>query len=207
MAKIPEQQPMTPEQAYERLNQWYQQQQEIKNLKGAEVHNRKVLAAYYFRNPTEGTNRFDLGGGFDLKLVAKISHNVDEALLDSVEGDDIVENGLQDVWDDLFVYKPSLSTKVYNNLTAEQKRFVDQFLDITEALPSMSIVPNTSKDAALAAEEEEPAKAAPAKKRATRKTAAKKTPAKKAAKKTTRRATKKAAKKAPAKKVARKRSK
>jgi hypothetical protein len=130
---------MTPESAYARLQAWYIKQQELSTLKVAEVLDRKDLAAYYFTAPREGTNRLDIGGGYELKLDHKFNYKVDEGAVDNVAASEIKNRKLP--WDDLFDYKPTLNMKTYRKLTAEQKAFVDGLLEITDATPALSIVP------------------------------------------------------------------
>lgn len=130
---------MSAEQAFERLQTWYQKREQLASLKTHELLERSALAEYYFPRPVEGTNRMDLGGGFDLKLVHGYSRSVDEELVSQVKAADIKKMKLP--WDDLIVYKPSLSMRTYNELTAEQKAFVDGLLTIKPSAPSLQIVP------------------------------------------------------------------
>lgn len=134
---------LTPETAFARLQAWFVKQGELKQLKQEEVIERKLLAPFYFPEPREGTNRIDLGGGFDLKLDHGYNYKVDEAELDNVTAAQIKKLKLP--WDDLFVYKPELSVSTYRSLTAEQKKFVDQLLVITDATPQLAIVPQSGK--------------------------------------------------------------
>lgn len=181
MAKIPEQAGMTPESAYEELMMWYQQQEELRALRAAEILRRKRLADYYFHAPREGTNRLNLGGGFDLLLQHSFNRTIDAEALESVKLTDLKPLGLQKVWDDLFVYKPSLSMPIYRELSQEQAAFVDRFLEIKEATPSLSIVA-AKADAVSTPEPQAPApeRPAPAAKPRSRRASAKKAPAKKA---------------------------
>lgn len=139
MAQIPTQQPLTQEQAYIELQAWYLLQQQLDTVKGKEIVQRKMLAGFYFPKPDMGTNRLDLGGGFDLKLVHKQNIKVLQEEVDAVKPAHIKKFKLP--WDDLFVYKPSLNMSVYNKLSAEQKLFVDNLLEISDATPSLEIVP------------------------------------------------------------------
>lgn len=136
---IPTQEAMTPEAAYERLERWFLSQGQLKKLKAHEHLERTALAEFYFRNPKEGTNRFSLGGGYDLKLQAGFNYKVTNEDLDQVKAADIKKLKLP--WDDLFKFEPKLVKSVYNGLSKEQKDFVDQLLEITDASPQMEIVP------------------------------------------------------------------
>lgn len=144
MSQIPDQPQVTPEQMYERLQVWFGMADQLGQLKTAEVLARKALAAYYFPTPEEGTNRMDLGGGFDLKLDFKINRDVDEAALNALAGDakalKLIEK-LKIPMADLFYQKWELKLGAYRTLNDEQRKFVDALLTIKEGTPGLSIVP------------------------------------------------------------------
>lgn len=158
MTEIPEQQEMTPEQAYALLQEWYKHVQELAPLKVREVLMRKDLRAFYFPAPQEGTNRLFIGGGCDLMLKHQIIRKVDEAALDASVKD--LRKAKIKV-DELFVYKPQLVKKEYEALTPEQREMVDAVLTISEGeAPQLSIVQATQKS--LAANAPPPAEETPA---------------------------------------------
>lgn len=144
MSQIPDQPQVTPEQMYERLQVWFGMADQLGQLRTAEVLARKALASYYFPTPEEGTNRMELGGGFDLKLDHKVNRNVDEAALNALGSDTkalkLIEK-LKIPMADLFYQKWELRTGAYRTLNDEQRKFVDGLLDIKEGTPSLSIVP------------------------------------------------------------------
>lgn len=142
MVQIPEQQALTPEQAFERLQVWFGMQQQLGDLKTAEVLSRKTLAAFYFPNPEEGTNRVDIGLGFDLKLDHKVNREVDEAALLGLDAKalKLIEK-LAIPMGDLFQQKWELKTGAYRTLNDAQRQFVDALLVIKEGTPGMAIVP------------------------------------------------------------------
>ena len=119
MTDLPSYSGMTPEQAFERLQAWYQKNAQLKTLKTHEHLERVALAEYYFPQANEGTNRLPLGGGFDLKLQHGYRYTVTDEDLDQVAAKDIKRLKLP--WDDLFVYKPELKLSEYRKLTPEQK--------------------------------------------------------------------------------------
>lgn len=167
MATIPEQPQITPEQMFERLQVWYGMSDQLAQLKTAEVLARKDLAAYYFPTPTEGTNRMDLGQGFDLKLDHKVNRVVDEAALNALGGDAKALKEIEKLaipMGDLFVQKWELKLGAYRSLDDAQRKFVDKLLDIKEGTPGLSIVPkaDTAGQAAhVAAAEAAAAQAGP----------------------------------------------
>ena len=142
---IPTHQPMTPEDAYRRLEEWYLKQAQLRTLKTHEHLERTALAGFYFRNPVEGTNRMSLGGGYDLKLQHGFNYKVSDEDLDQVKPADIKKLKLP--WDELFKFEPKLVKSVYNKLNKEQKDFVDQLLEITDASPQLEIVPVAKREA------------------------------------------------------------
>lgn len=144
MAKIPEEQSLTPEQAFERLQVWYGMQQQLATLQPAEVLARKTIAGFYFPNPEEGTNRFPIGGGFELKLIHKINRKVDEAALLQVTAAQVKALNLP--MGDLFEQKWELRTGAYRTLNDAQRKFVDALLEINEGTPSVEIVPVANRE-------------------------------------------------------------
>lgn len=163
MTDLPSYSGMTPEQAFERLQAWYQKNAQLKTLKTHEHLERVALAEYYFPQANEGTNRLPLGGGFDLKLQHGYRYIVTDEDLDQVAAKDIKRLKLP--WDDLFVYKPELKLSEYRKLTPEQKAFVDAILTIKPASPQLEIVPVANTEAQQAhieaAEQAASGKAAP----------------------------------------------
>lgn len=145
MTQIPQQTQPSPEQMYERLQVWFGMSEQLGQLKTAEVLARKMLAEYYFPQLEEGTNRMDIGGGFDLKVDHKVNRTVDEAALGALGSDTkalkLIEK-LAVPMSELFVQKWELKLGAYRTLTAEQRKFVDTLLDIKEGTPAMSIVPS-----------------------------------------------------------------
>lgn len=135
-----EEKPLTPETAYQELQIWFQEKRDLGMLKFVEHKRRVKLSDFYFTAPREGTNRMDLGGGYDLKMDYSYNYKVDEPALENVTPAQIKKLKLTDMWDALFVYKPELSISQYRKLTAEQKLFVDQLLDIKPGSPQMDIV-------------------------------------------------------------------
>lgn len=184
MTKIPEQQVRTPEEMFANLQKWWQMQQQLAKLKTTEVLERKDMVGYYFPSPREGTNRLDVGGGFDLRLVFGYSRNVDEAALDSAKASDFKKLKIDK--DSLFAYKPELVVKEYKKLSDEQRAFIDELLDVKESTPQLHIVPRAQSDADPEITEVPVATTKRAPRKAAAKAPAKKTAAKKAPAKTTR---------------------
>lgn len=139
MSDIPAQKRMDDEEAFERLQVWFLAKAELNEAKQKEHMERVALAGHYFSAPDEGTNRMPLGGGFDLKLTHAINRKIDEGELDNVTADDVKRLNLP--MEELVEYKPTLNVRVYRTLNAEQKLFVDQFVESKDGSPQMEIVP------------------------------------------------------------------
>lgn len=138
--------PASPEEAYTMLQEWYALQTQLAELKAKEIDLRRLMVSYYYPAPTVGTNRMDLGGGYDLKLDFGYDYKVDEAALDGVTKTDIKKHKLP--MDELVVFKPVLSVKVFNSLTDDQREFVEEaFLEKKEKSPQLKIVPAKGADA------------------------------------------------------------
>lgn len=153
MVQIPEQQTLTPEQAFEQLQVWFGMQQQLASLKTAEVLARQRMGTFYFPEPTEGTNRLPLGGGFDLKLDHKVNRVVDEAALNALGGDAKALKQIEKLgipMSELFVQKWDLSIGAYRTLNDAQRQFVDALLNIKEGTPALSIVPAANTEGAAA---------------------------------------------------------
>lgn len=146
---------LTPEQAYARLQLWYQKQAQLAELKTEETLLRKELSGFYFHRPVEGVNRMDLGGGFDLKLDHGYDYKVDEAALDAVKAADVKRLKLD--MDALIEYKPVLSLRAFRRLDAEQYKFVIGFLDVKEKTPQLHIVPQADGSSPITGDPDTPA--------------------------------------------------
>lgn len=121
----------------EKLFAWYDMQAKLKDLKTKEMALRKSLFGYYFPNPVEGTNDYELEDGYVLKGKYPIERGVEDARfrasLEEIRGQGINPESLVN-------YKPSLIKKNYNKMTDEERGYFDQFLIIKPGSPSMEVV-------------------------------------------------------------------
>jgi hypothetical protein len=123
---------------FQRLQVWYNAQAELKAARDREAAERRALSGYFFTDPAEGTNRLDIGGGYDLVMKRGISRSVDEAALENVTASKAKKLKLN--LDELFPTKPVLNVTAYRELTDEQRLFVDSLLTIKDdGLPGLSI--------------------------------------------------------------------
>lgn len=128
------------------LTVWYEMQEQLTKLRASEMLLRKKLFAAFFPTPKEGTNSFALDQGWVLKGTYKIDRKIDIALLMNFSTS-LRENGINP--DALVKYEPSLVTKAYRELTAEQEKLFDQVLVVKPGAPSLEIVlPAKAKAAA-----------------------------------------------------------
>ena len=132
---------------------WEQAVKALAAAKDAEAALRKeVLAEAFAFDPEalrEGTENFELGNGYKLKAVFKISRNlnneneaVDKVLLKiekaGAEGQFIAER--------LVKWKPELSVSEYKKLPEKFKKMIDEVVTSKEATPSLELVaPKTPK--------------------------------------------------------------
>jgi hypothetical protein len=119
------------------LNEWWRMSQELDKLKAEEMQLRKKIFATYFRAPVEGTNTVPLSAGWVLKAAYPITRKVDVPLLTNL-GLELAKQGLP--MDSLIKYKPELSVTDYRKLSDEQRKLLDQVLDIKPGSPQVEIV-------------------------------------------------------------------
>jgi len=124
----------------ELLNAWWNAFNEAEAAKAVirrEQELRKQVFEYYFKDPREGTNYLELPNGWRLKAIYKLDRKIDEAALPAVK-EQLKELGVN--VDALVEYKPTLKTKLYRELTAEQARIFDQALTIKPSSPIIELV-------------------------------------------------------------------
>lgn len=141
---IPEE--ITNPETLAKLNEWRQANdyvQQVKPWLEKERELRKEVAALLVDYPIEGTNYVPLPAGWSIKLTHKLSRKVDEAAL-SASLESLREAGLNPMA--LLEYKPSLRTKLYKGLTPEQRNEFDSILVISEASPTLELLPPPADD-------------------------------------------------------------
>ena len=126
----------------EELNEWFLLVPELKRLKAREMELRKSLFNGAFPFPTEGTNTFNLEGGYKLKGTYKLERSVDtaafQALSTEMKEADIAADGM-------LRFKASLIASEYKRLTDEQRHLFDQCIIIKPGSPSLEIIPPKKK--------------------------------------------------------------
>jgi len=121
----------------ETLEKWYLMQEELKDLREKEAKLRALIFSACFSEPKEGTNKYELEGGYVLNATLPITRKVDIAAFEAMK-ELLAENNLSS--DKLVNWKPELNMKQYRCLDADELDLVDQFLIIKEGSPQLKIV-------------------------------------------------------------------
>lgn len=119
------------------VEEWYRLQDELRKVKTKEMLLRKKIFEAVFPEPKEGTNSVELGDGYVLKGKHVINRTIDEGSLQAMSKE-LQEAGINT--DELIEWKPSLKTREYRKLTAEQIHLFDQVLIVKDGSPGLEIV-------------------------------------------------------------------
>ncbi len=119
------------------LAEWFDMKSQLKKLKDKEILMRKKISTHFFPDPKEGTNRHNLGDGYDLVLNHSLNRSIDEGALNALASQ-LAEASVS--VDAMVRTKPSLNKRAYNTLTEEQRQLFDQALVIKDGSPTLSIV-------------------------------------------------------------------
>ena len=131
---------------------WEQAVKALAAAKDAEAALRKeVLAEAFAFDPEalrEGTENFELGNGYKLKAVFKISRNLnnENEAVDKVLSK-IEKTGPEGAFvaERLVKWKPELSVSEYKKLPEKFKKMIDEVVTSKEATPSLELVAPKSK--------------------------------------------------------------
>ena len=131
---------------------WEQAVKALAAAKDAEAALRKeVLAEAFAFDPEalrEGTENFELGNGYKLKAVFKISRNLnnENEAVDKVLSK-IEKTGPEGAFiaERLVKWKPELSVSEYNKLPEKFKKLFDEVVTSKEAMPALELVAPKSK--------------------------------------------------------------
>jgi hypothetical protein len=119
------------------LNEWWLTTQELKFVKAAESALRKDVFEKAFPKPVEGTNKINLGSGWQLKATYGYNRKViTDVLFENTE--QLIK--LEVPIDMLIRYKPEISVTIYKLLTDEQKKLFDQCITVTPGSPALELV-------------------------------------------------------------------
>lgn len=127
----------------DRLNEWYEVQEQLVEIKKRESALRKeVIGDFYPTHKEEGTENVDLDEGYKLSCVFKLNYEFDknadlEKLREELRATG--EDGIAAV-EELFKLKIELSTTAYKKLPPSLEKIVKPYITIKEATPSLKIV-------------------------------------------------------------------
>lgn len=119
------------------LDAWWKMNQDLAKLKASEMLLRMKIFNGLFKTPREGTNKLDLGGGWQLTATYPIERKIDVALLTSLASTLREEQHI--VLENVIKQKPELSITAYKALTEEQRKAFDQILTVKPGSPQMKL--------------------------------------------------------------------
>lgn len=125
---------------------WYRLKAEIEKLRKQETLLRPRIFKYFFPNPKEGVNNYEMPDNFIMKGTRRINRSVDIAVLTNFRlrgpnNEPSVFERANINPDNYFAYKPELKVGEYRKLTADELKIVDQCLVIKDGMPDLDIVP------------------------------------------------------------------
>lgn len=116
---------------------WENTKAQLTKLKAFEMEVRKAIVydgGFFNEDVTTGTERVELGGGYELKSVKKETYNLDSDLVEAA-----LENFTEDEAKLLVSWVANLSVTNYKKLTPEKQAFFNDCLDIKTGAPTLEI--------------------------------------------------------------------
>lgn len=146
----------------EKLAHWYNLKKQLSDIKAAESKLRRELFAFMFKDPVEGSNKFDLQDGYEVRATHVIDRTPKKELMEEFQQlvdrsrnpppgcNDILTPEELAVWDtvkleELLRWKPELSVSAYRKLTPAQLNLFDRLLVIKEGSPQLDVKPATRR--------------------------------------------------------------
>jgi len=134
------------------LMKWKASQELLEQAKADEIVWRKRVVDFAFDpEKKKGTERIDLGAGYQLKAVKKINYGWIKGPDGKKVNKDAIETALGKIEetgpagaliaDRLVTWKPDLSLTEYEKLPAELKPIIDAVIVTTEGAPTLEIIP------------------------------------------------------------------
>lgn len=131
------------------LNAWRISKERVEQIKASEMELRLMVTAV-FSTPEvrSGTERVELGNGYELKLVKSINYNV-KSKHDGVSNTVAVQNALAKlkllphgdlIGERVIKTKFELSLTEYKQLTPEMKAIIDDVVETTDGAPKVDII-------------------------------------------------------------------
>lgn len=118
------------------IAEWNLEAEALFTHKKKEMELRKRVHELVFNSKTDpGTENYELGNGYKLKLSTKNNYKID-----STEAAEEMLSKLPDHYHDLVKWKPELSTACFNQLPPDLKSVVEEYITITPATPALELV-------------------------------------------------------------------
>lgn len=137
---LPEETSLLPEKGdtttLDHLAEWQAMAKNLATLRKAEMNLRKRLFDYYFPQPKEGVNKYELPEGYVLTGTYVLTRSVDKGSLSAIT-DKLQE--LDVVVDELIEKKPTLKLSVFRKLNDEQTNLIEEALITKPGSPTMII--------------------------------------------------------------------
>ena len=123
------------------LADWKLAKETLETAKEDEMELRKEVTKIFFPKPDKGTQRVELGFGYNLKLVHKINYTLGNNDLVNKALDDIASAGNEGTFiaERLVSWKPTISVKEYEILDPKYKSIIDNVLTTKDAAPTIEI--------------------------------------------------------------------
>lgn len=130
------------------LVQWLDSKRALEVAKEREAALRKqiVESAGFDLSKLEGTERLELGNGYELKAVKKLTYTLDVAKVDSAL-DKIEATGPAGklIAERLVKFKPELSVREYKELDPKFKKIIDSVLTVKSGMPTLELIEPKAK--------------------------------------------------------------
>lgn len=130
------------------LTQWNNSQEALTRAKALEMDIRKLVFAFNFPTPKEGTQRVELGNGYNLKAVHKINTTISASNDDVDKAEDAaskIGNEGSFLFERVITWTPNFSKSEYNKLDAGNathvavKKLVDGLIESKPGAPALEL--------------------------------------------------------------------
>ena len=120
------------------LQDWYFAKSELDRVKERErILRDQLVAKFRTSEDQEGSVGVDIGAGYKLRIAFGLNRTVDVAAWSAIESE-LRDAGADTI--NLINWKPTLSIKEYNNLTADQRAIMDACVESKPKTPTLTIV-------------------------------------------------------------------
>ncbi len=132
------------------LTEWYAITRQIAELKTREMTLRKTIEAstFFDQSKLKGTQTKELGAGYQLKLVRRITTKVENKKNEAFDALIKLRNlgGISiEHANDLFTFDANMKTTVYNLLSDEEKSIIDPIVTTKQGSPDLKIIEPKAK--------------------------------------------------------------